>query len=412
MEETRNTVATENNNGKKEREKLRIRVNNVANFDPCQEIKITSSMTLAEKSIMKDLGMIFFRFDAVANNFETLRFIGMQNDEIGKFIKNGDINDIVKLPFDDVKQGFVRLMSDGIISVSNVTVAADETGKTLPDVVVMMYKRGYSSIKEGTENKKGDFSEPYIVCRQSIVDIFDMSGSGEIVGASVSVDTLPSGYTMSDIYYQDSILESRLMHVYKNDTLDVIVKCLDSKSSNDILNDLFETRKKWLKNNNILYKMEPDEVLEKKVISEGYNRDLRSLLYTNNFMYDFYSAFGICKVNFEIEFDIDKGITSLPDDQREIVSNLFEINIVKTVIVKYDFDIDFTLIKIPYVLVMDANNTLFVIGYTKSEDEFVRPSIKIVSGLDDDLLKTDDDNVVDRIREAVSYYDKYGSSKN
>lgn len=58
MEETRNTVATENNNGKKEREKLRIRVNNVANFDPCQEIKITSSMTLA-----KAINSLFSIFD-------------------------------------------------------------------------------------------------------------------------------------------------------------------------------------------------------------------------------------------------------------------------------------------------------------------------------------------------------------
>lgn len=347
---------------------------------------------MEQLNLKTELGNIYYKYNIETDDFDILRVIAIQNAETVRCIKNGNSSDSTKISVDELKSGYTRLLSDGVVSLSNVIVMDSQMpGRPLKDVIVMLHKR----------NENRNFSDPDVVCRQSITDFFNMDPSKDLIGVSVSKESIPAGIDMEDVIYCDKVLNATIMNVYKNDTLDFIMMVLKNKEADDILKDLYDVRLHHFQN---IYK-EPDSVSGARVSAEGYNKDVKSLLLTNNFMYDFYQAFGVSKVTFEIPFDENNERNYLPNDLKDILNNLYKIAMDKAIVVKYDFDIDFEEMKMPYLLVMDKTNTLYIVAYTTA-GEFLKCDIKI------DANSKEEENIVNKIRAAVDYYDKYSAGQN
>jgi hypothetical protein len=80
-------------------------------------------------------------------------------------------------------------------------------------------------------------------------------------------------------------------------------------------------------------------------------------------MYDFYQAFKIIPIDEEVTYNSEGAVS---DNIVNIISDIYEVNIVSTLCMEYWYDIDLDKIDNDYVLIMDKNNKLFVIAYVSN----------------------------------------------
>lgn len=346
---------------------------------------------VTELAVGAEVGNIYYTYNEEKEDFDMYRIVSIQNKETVSCIVNGDWGNRKKFKLIELRENFTQLLSNAILTVSKVVVATK--GKTpIYDIVVMVYKR------DNTDTK---FSLPNILCRQSISDIFYQpfcnAEENPMVGFSVTNDTLPAEYEMGDLIWMDEVIESSVINLYKTDTLESIYALVGNKYDS-VLRELLSAHVKsktsqevW----NYTKKHLPDNL-------HGYCKDLMTLLKVNNFMYDFYQMFGIINVTFKVDYL--KGRTnslSLPNEQREALQEIYQINMAKTMVVPFDFSIDLSEVTVPYVLVMDSTGSLYFIAYTRSEHEYVKQI--------DTTVVENAMTINQKILNAVEFYDKYSS---
>lgn len=344
-------------------------------------------------AIFKELGNIYYR--ERENDFEIVRIIGIQNSETVK-IKYMDTGKVFKVSIKELKENFGVLISDLIISFSIVKVCSKENGATIPDVMVLVYKRDELD-NGGVETPYGNLILPYCVCRQSITDIFynyfktGGESDKDLVGLSVTRDSCPANIEFTDLTYCSELVKSVAVNVYKTDTLDDILSMIDTTEMDNVLSDMMIKHHTY----NLNYVPFTPPIISGNEY-EGYCKNLKTLLEINSFAYDMYTSMNITKVSFEILTMDDNGNTSLVPDQIRKLSDLYRININKTIVAKYEFDIDLDKIQMNYMLIMDSTDTLYIIAYT-SDGEYIETDLEVRS-VQDDMLK---------IAKSVDYYNKY-----
>lgn len=351
-----------------------------------------NKLAVKELAVGAELGNIYFKFDENAEEPTLYRIVRIQNKDTVSCMINNNKKNIKKMRLEDLRKDFTLLVSNAIVSISKVIAVHTQHGKPIFDIVVMIYKR---------DDTDSEFTVPDVVCRQATTDVFYEpfcnTEVNPMVGLSVSQTTIPANYTMQDMTICDEIIESLIINTYRTDTLDTILDMANEPKWNETLEELLlDKYDADRRKNPFLPETPPDR------LREGYCKSLRLLLETNNFMYDFYELLNITPVTFIINPDnikTDDGIYTLPQDQKELVQHIYQVNMERTGAIPFDFTVDLESIKVPYVLIMDASGKLYLIMYTRSKDEYVRVYTTTV--------KSDIDEVHKKLSEAVAFYDKY-----
>ena len=189
---------------------------------------------------------------------------------------------------------------------------------------------------------------PYAVCRQNVTDIFSsMSNPNKvIVGLSISKDTCPVDIDFKEFLAYDKLKYSLTVISYIDDSLSEILSLFGHKRFNTVLKALC-TASKDLENP-----------------PYGFCPTLRELLKNNNFMYDFRKCF---KIEY-IPYKLDKEMRHLPEQYVFILEKMLNVKIEKTYMIKYTKEINLKEIKRKYVLISDAVDDLYIVGFDEVDN--------------------------------------------
>ena len=327
------------------------------------------------ENISTELGKIYSKYNSKEDKFELYR--------VANIINKDDDKEYVISPIDDKSYHFYRdeldckvlsqeeynkfkidydaLKSEGIVSLSNIVSIKNDI-RSIKDILVIYFPNNKVT-------KVPDINQPYIVARQGINNIFaEMAGEIDTVGLSVSLDTLPAGYALSDFIANESVEDSRLCHVYKTDSSFDLDLLLENENTDSILKELFDQRVYFLSNTRIDFVKEKYE--GKDICVDGYCNSLRKFLIESGFMEDLLNKMGITIVDFEL-----KDNKPLNEEEKLILITLYGgIKINKAVPLRFSYEINLNGIKMKYLLIstkdsIDKETELFIVPYTEFSNE-------------------------------------------
>lgn len=353
-------------------------------------------------NIETDVGRIFCKYNPETDDFDKIRLmsVGRSNDTDEKIYVMAELDehchtipstddDAIKCKmmtqdqFDEIKKEYTILSSEGIMAITNIVAAKAYNDKEIRDVLAIFYPNNKMT-------KVPDAAQPYIVARQGVQNIFSLDTQDS--GTSVSLETLPDGYTLADFMSNLSVINSHLTHVYKTDTARELELVLENKDTTDILKDLFSHR--YVKSCSMDEKYEKYEITKDSILS-GYCRRIKTFLQSTDFMYDLYTKMNIITVDFAMEAD-----TPLDIDQKLLCASLLGgERISKAVPLMFDYTINMAAIKMKYFLAIDTNDILWIVPYTKSPDE-IDPKVLY------DLTEERTITLQNRLKKVVRAYDK------
>lgn len=321
------------------------------------------------------LGYKFFKM-IDDDNYELIRIVSVKDkDHTRCTIMNEETKERSKVDYEYLKE-YTPLQPYGIIAFNILKLNAG--GEVAKDVMVTGYRMIDLKLKLNN-------NEPYIICRQSVNDIFyqlisDDPENNEMVGFSVTRETCPTNIEMGELTACSEIEDIQMIHVYKEDNIQSMIQCLDKSLKYNIDVVLKELHDAHCKAVNAA----PIAKLGKVI--HGWCSDLETLLNTNNFMVDFNQ---MCEVT---GFDVDltewmdrenEFIWSLNDACRLFFSTVFKVNAVDTKVIKFDHSInmgDFQ--NENYVLIRDKNNILWIVVYLCQGEYLEQELIDQINKLD------------------------------
>lgn len=262
---------------------------------------------------------------------------------------------------------YTPLKPDGILSFNIVNVVDQETKEINKDVMVTAVK--YQNVELGLAKI------PYVVCRQSITDIFyNLSvinmDKDMMVGLSVSQDTCPTNFDFRTMMACSNVIFSEIINFYRNDILEDIYPMIRLPKYDSILENLFLSHAKATGNPTISLKKH----------DKGWCRDLKTLLIQNNFQYDINQMLGITGVDFEIAPYLEERPIPGKEDTKYLIAGkdlhdwlcqVYRLNINEAAVIEFDHDInlaDFNNAR--YFLFRDNKNKLYLIVYTLGIEKF------------------------------------------
>ena len=324
---------------------------------------------MTHEEIMSMMGLKYYR-NIDENNFEIIRIINIKGtDECICLCDNGE--KVSKTP-NEILSNYTKLIPDGIITFACVeTLITPESAKNVDDVLVMV--RTYNNIEN-------DDPYPDLICRQNIVDLFyELSHNGEstdIVGTSICRSQIPSNMPMDLFIRCDKVNYIVTYNTYISDTPLTFIEFMKGKRLKRFDSLLEENLSKYLKTNKL-----PD-MGQKSV--KGYCRSLEILLKSNNFLYDYDSLYNITPIKDNLEDNLVKNefsngleYMSLNSKFTNIFSNIFKMKILKTIVLKYEHDIDLSEFNDNTIfLVRDNTSTLYVVRYT-TEGNYLESELEI-----------------------------------
>ncbi|MBR6289300.1 MAG: hypothetical protein IKR19_08195 [Acholeplasmatales bacterium] len=250
---------------------------------------------------------------------------------------------------------YTPLEPDGILTASVVSIGDENTQSK--DVILTANKYIETKMK----------LSPYVICRQSISDIFAElfceKETNDLVGLSVTRDNCPTNFDMKIMLAADEIIHHQLINIYRMDTLDDIYEMLDKKEYNQVLNELYTEHCKY--SNNPMASMKDEDM--------GWCRNIRKLIESNNFWNDINSMFNILEVGFtlsdyfetrELPGNKDIKYNVLRDDARLWLSSIYKANITEANILEYDHDVNMANFKdTNNILIRDITHKLYLVVY-------------------------------------------------
>lgn len=294
------------------------------------------------------LGAKYYRYEG--DDLKLIRVMKFCSETEVK-ITEEDTKEVKRVSIKEIEDNYVRLNPHAII---NFCIAGLKDG--LDDVMVMVHKMSDLASNEPT---------PYCVCRQNITDIFANQiqlSEKMYVGCCMSLETCPPDIDYRIMIACNSMKKCINVCAYMDDTLDSILEFVKEKEFNNTLEALFIDHVNAVVRNTPTLSMMKDRIM-KLDSYDGYCKTLRLLLEQNNLMYDFYRAFRIIPIDEVMVYNSEGAVANNIVD---IISNLYEVNIVSTLCMKYWYDIELDKIDNDYTLIMDKNNDLFVVAYVSN----------------------------------------------
>lgn len=255
-------------------------------------------------------------------------------------------------------EGYTPLEPDGICTFNTVGIMDPETGKEFKDVIVTASK--FLNIKVGD-------TLPYAVCRQNITDIFYnllcKTEDDMMVGLSVNRDSCPANFDYGLMLACNEIIHSDYVNFYRMDTLEEILSMVKTLVYDTVLQSTYKAHVEASK----------DPSLEFKKRDKGWCKNLKTLLYDNNFQEDINQMLGITELselnmkNHLVKKYLPNGeeYDSMADDLTEWVRSIFKINIKDNTVLEYDLDINLAEFNnARYFIFRDKTKKLFLVVYT------------------------------------------------
>lgn len=239
---------------------------------------------------------------------------------------------------------FSMLEPDGLI----IHVLASDPQQGV-DTMCLLYR-----MKDINDN----INEPYAVCRQNIIDPFEMILNNDpyttVVGVSISRDTAPEGFDFKSVCIAAGVRDQKINFIYKDDSFEDIMSFVNE--------ELYDKALMIIKDH-----MDDSDNIKYKGFKDSY----RSLLVENDFMYDFRRAFDIIRLNLTIDTSINRwtedGIYKISENEIRTVESLTKHVVISPVLIKYDKTIDLDEIQRSYILFEDLNKELYIVSYDKGE---------------------------------------------
>lgn len=294
-------------------------------------------MNKASKLYEHPIGAYFYKYEN--NELILLRLYKVKTKN--RFLFRDENNKKVFLTKEQFEE-FTMLEPDGVI----VHMLASDPNQGV-DVLCFLYK-----IKDIDNN----LAEPYAVCRQNIIDPFEMILNNDpnktYVGVSISKDTAPEGFDFKSVCLAAGIRDQRICFVYKDDSFEDIMSFVNE--------EIYDKTLKIIK----------DHMNEQDMIKFiGFKDTYRELLTDNDFMYDFRRAFNIVRINFNIDTSIESwtenGIYKISDKEVKIIEGVTKHQILDPVLIKYDKSVDLDEIKRSYIVFEDLNKKIYVVSFEK-----------------------------------------------
>ena len=299
------------------------------------------------------LGAKYYRYEG--DDIKLVRVTKFCSDTEIKVIDER-AKEVKRITIKELEDNYVRLNPHAIV---NFCIAKLKDG--LDDIIVTVHKMSDLASNEPT---------PYCVCRQNITDIFanQIQISNKMyVGCCMSLETCPPDIDYRIMIACDGMNKCINVCAYMDDTLDNLLEFVKVKEFNNTLESLFIDHVNAVVRNTPTLSMMKDRIMKLESY-DGYCKTLKLLLEQNNFMYDFYRTFRIIPIDEEVTYNSDGAVAGNIVD---IISNLYEVNIVSTLCMEYWYDIDLESIDNDYVLIMDKNNKLFVVAYVSSGSKHI-----------------------------------------
>lgn len=239
---------------------------------------------------------------------------------------------------------FSMLEPDGLI----IHVLASDPQQGV-DTMCLLYR-----MKDINDN----INEPYAVCRQNIIDPFEMILNNDpyttVVGVSISRDTAPEGFDFKSVRIAAGVRDQKINFIYKDDSFEDIMSFVNE--------ELYDKALMIIKDH-----MDDSDNIKYKGFKDSY----RSLLVENDFMYDFRRAFDIIRLNLTIDTSINRwtedGIYKISENEIRTIESLTKHVVISPVLIKYDKTIDLDEIQRSYILFEDLNKELYIVSYDKGE---------------------------------------------
>ena len=296
-------------------------------------------MNKESKLFDKPLGAYYFKYEG--NDLILLRLYKVKTKN--RFILKDGENRKVSLTKDQLSE-FTMLEPDGLMVH---VIASDPVQGS--DTICLLYRMD--------DLNNGD-NEPYAVCRQNIIDPFEILLNNDpnktIVGVSISKDTAPEGFDFKTVYAATGIKYQQINFIYKDDSFEDIMSFVNEEAFDKTLKIVSDI-------------LDDDE--DCRIKFSGYNSTYRDLLTQNDFMYDFRRAFNIVRFNFAIDKSIDRwnedGIYKISDKEIKSIEGVTKHQVISPILIKYDKSVDLSEIKRSYIVFEDTNKDIYVISYDK-----------------------------------------------
>lgn len=277
------------------------------------------------------------------DEYSVIRVVRMKNTET--CVIKDEENKLYSIKKKTLMDDYKRIKPDGYITFTVVKVG---DGK---DVIV--------SLNRTREIEKG-VDIPYAVCRQNIYDVFtnnllkegpQSTTEAKYVGVSVSVETIPADVPFQITLACDGVDYARMVSVYLDDKLEDILRFVKP--------DRFDTALRYLKENSVNSGF------------VGYCDSLKDLLFNNQFMIDFYSAFNILQVPCTIIYDdsVNGVDVQMNIEQAMWVSDIMRKTMVNPILIKYSKEIRVDLIQRDYTLISDSLGDIYIMVYDVKTSE-------------------------------------------
>lgn len=299
------------------------------------------------------VGGMGYIYDQEKDDFEMIRVVEITDDEIfmvkdvdSKTYHIKEDSEPRQLSKEDLSK-YTFLQPDAILTLTNVNMFTDDKGKVVRDVMIMMF----------TPNSDGtfEFLEPKLLARQLLDNPYDENAQGKC-GFSYSKEDLEAvDGLISDLLYSESIINSKKACMYKTDNLDDVVTILDNETTQSIFSDL------------TVHIVDKDD-------DKGICPNLKEFMKKFGVLYDARLNLGISYIDMEFG---DR--TTLEEDARMVLSLLYSIKVIdRSLVAKFSYEVELDSIKMPYFLVYDANDTLYIVAYTKCKEELLKSELKKV----------------------------------
>lgn len=271
-------------------------------------------------------GTVFFKYLPGSDEPNLIRLIRIKNSDCFVVESKG-----AKIKMSGVEfSTYTKLNPDAQICISIV-----ELEDKAPDIIVTVYRK---------EDANTD-GLPYCICRQNLYDMFTNTVSPSedgrfYIGCSVSKDTCPKDINFKQLLACNGVVKTDIISAYYEDSLDKILSFINT--------------------------MEYDQVID--MLNQGYdhnqvitnNQTLKDLLSYSHFMDDFWRGLNVVKAPFEF-------IPELVGELTKWIEDIIKHEMISPVVVRFTRDIDLDIIQDQYLLLLDANDSLFVVSYKEGE---------------------------------------------
>ena len=308
------------------------------------------------------LGMKFYD----PKDLEFVIYRIMNVDGMGVCTCRGTDNSEKKISGDDIAKKYTRLTPDGVLTFFNVSVQMSETANVSKDAKEDKWMDDVIITYRTAENIRNNFRAPDMVCRQNATDLqyclLTNSNSSDFVGFCLTRNDVPGNMPMEMLTECDEVKYAINVNTYINDNEDTILGVLGRKSKK-FDQTLELAMKEFMESKGMI------DTNQKSI--RGHCRSLHVLLANNDFWYNLDQLNGVVRMKgrFEDYAEVRKNpegkeFFALTSDGTNLFSNLFGKHISRTIIVKYDHDIDLGELPInEYFLFRDCVGDLYVVRF-------------------------------------------------